>query len=112
MGIKAEEEAKFDMLTNKYSKFLIYHFNDLFDKLSLRTQHVRDREAVWDESSLIKLQHLNWTYLIEKFIAAGENITGIDFNETENEVLKDLVENYKIWRHFHKALCNSVADNF
>ena len=47
VNIKDGEDGKYDMLTNKNSKFLFYHFNDYLKQIN-------------DETVLEILQNKNW----------------------------------------------------
>ena len=42
----------------------------------------------------------------------GEESTDFEFDENENELIKDVIDKFKICRHFYNTLYNSVADNF
>ena len=42
----------------------------------------------------------------------GKELTDFEFDENENKSMKDVIDKFKICRHFYKALYKSVTDNF
>lgn len=41
----------------------------------------------------------------------GKELTDFEFDENENKSMKDVIDKFKICRHFCKALYKSVTDN-
>ena len=87
MGIKAKDDDKFDTLTNKRSKFLVYYFNNWLNKQNWLVQLVRHSIIVEDEVGLAEFQHQNWSYFTEKIIGISENLADIEIDESENEIV-------------------------
>lgn len=65
MSIKAKGDDRFDMLADKSSKFLFYHFNGWLDRKNGLFQSVMNNIINEDEKGLVKLQYLNWSYFIK-----------------------------------------------
>ena len=58
-AIKLISDGKYDMLTNKNSKFLFYHFNDYHDRRFQFVERVTDVHISEDEYGLLKVQREN-----------------------------------------------------
>ena len=58
-AIKLISDGKYDMLTNKNSKFLFYHFNDYLDRRFKFVERVTDVHISEDEYGLLKVQREN-----------------------------------------------------
>ena len=108
---KASDDDKYDMLMNKNSK-LFYHLNDLLHWQLLWIQRVRHTFKADDEKGLVELQKQNWRYFIEKIIEISKDLAEGKIDENENEIVKDIIDNFKICRYFYNTLCSSVAYNF
>ena len=112
MLIKTEYYNRFDMLTNKISKFLFYDFNDQLIRENQVVQCVRHAIIIKDKKSLVELHCLNWPYFIKKMIGIGEKLTEIEFDENKNEIVRGVIENYKICRHLCGTRYSSFPGNF
>ena len=55
VGIKAQDEDKYDMLTNKNSKFLFYRFNDFLQMRNQDMRLIRYSIIVQDQEALVEL---------------------------------------------------------
>ena len=60
INIKDGKDEKYDMLGNKNSKFLFYHFNDYLKQINESTKPVRHTAVADDETALEILQSKNW----------------------------------------------------
>ena len=63
-----EEIDKFDMLSHKNSKYLLYKFNDWIESLGAENVFVRHTSKVKDEVGLQKIEEKDKQFLIEKLI--------------------------------------------
>ena len=68
VNINQNEDQKYDILTNKNSKFLFYHFNDYLAHINEPTKPVRHSEIIDDDFALDIMQNKNWQYFIEKLL--------------------------------------------
>ena len=77
---KDGEDKKYDMLTNKNSKFLFYHFNDYLKQINEPTKTVRHGVVLNDETALEILQNKNWQYFIERMLEVCQSNNGGGLN--------------------------------
>ena len=72
-AFSVEESEKYNLLTNKSSKYLLYKFNNQIESLNakknLKTRH---SSKVKDDIGLIKIEEKDNQYLIEKIIGTVE----------------------------------------
>ena len=59
---------KYDMIINRNSKFLFYHFNDYLRQINEPTKPVRHSVVLNDETALEILQNKDWQYFIERIL--------------------------------------------
>ena len=64
---------KLDILSNKNSKFLFYHFNDYLQQNGEKIQKVKHRVVTEDFIAAEQIQDKNWKYLVEKLLSFSEN---------------------------------------
>lgn len=112
VGVKAEDDDKYDMFTNKTLKFLFYRFNNFLNMENCKMKHLRHMLVVVDQEGLTELQNRNSSYFIEKVNAVSENLNKTEIHENKNKIIKDIIKNYNICRRFYKILFNSVTNNF
>lgn len=112
VGIKAEDDGKYDMFTNKTLKFLFCRFNNFLNMENCKMKYLRHMLIVVDQEGLTELQNRNWSYFIEKVNAVSENLNKTEIHENKNKIIKDIIKNYNICRRFYKTLFNSVTNNF
>ena len=84
---------KLDILTNKNSKFLFYHFNDHLQQNNQTIQKVKHTVVTDDYIAAEQIQDRNWKYLVDRLISFSEN--AINSSEKENFLL-DTKENFLI----------------
>ena len=104
-----KSDNKYDVLTNKSSKFLFCRFGIFLRMKNQEMQLIRHLLILEDQEGLAELQNRDWSYFIEKVIALTKNMNKIENDEKENELLKEITGNYKICRKVCKPLYNSVA---
>ena len=78
VNIKDGEDEKYDMLTNKNSKFLFYHFNDYLRQINESTKPVRHSVVVDDDTTLEILQNKNWQYFKDRILEVCQSNNGGD----------------------------------
>ena len=111
MEIKAVEDDKYDTLTNKNAKFLFYHSNDLCERQNLPIYRARHTIKFEDVLDLIEFQKQNWPYFIEKIETSEKN--SYILNElSEKEILKDIINKFRICCHVYNTLYKPVSDKF
>ena len=71
--IKDGKDKKYDMLTNKDSKFLFYYFNDYLRQISEPTKPVRHSAVADDYTALEILQSKNLQYFIERILGVYQS---------------------------------------
>ena len=100
---------KLDILTNKNSKFLFYHFNDQLQQQNQKVQNVKHTIVTEDFIAAEQIQDRNWKYLVDKLLSFSEN--AINSSEKENFLLVTK-ENLLILKKTHDQLYNQIAKKF
>ena len=100
---------KLDILTNKNSKFLFYHFNDQLQQQNQKLQKVKHTIVTEDFIAAEQIQDRNWKYLVDKLLLFSEN--AINSSEKENFLL-DTKENLLILKKTYDQFYNQIAKNF
>ena len=67
-----EEDEKYDLLTNKNSKHLLYKLKNWIESLNAEKIKIRHSSKVKDDIGLIKMEEKDNQFLIEKIIGAVE----------------------------------------
>ena len=62
------EKTKFDLLTLKNTKYLVYHFNDILKPTGQSMIKIRHSKVTDDYLAAEEIQHQNWQYSIEQVI--------------------------------------------
>ena len=98
-GFKGNEDQKFDVLTNKNSKYLFYWFNDYLERLLQPIKPVRHSIITDDDLALEVIQNENWQYFIKTISTACKtNNGGINnvINLENISLIKNSIENITI----------------
>ena len=114
LSFSADDIEKFDLFSNKNSKFLLYKFNDWIESLqSAEKLYICHTAKLQDSISLKTIEKRDRQFLVEK------RIHSIEFNNPyQNSIEKtpeiiDMVEkNYKILRRAYQSLFVDLADAF
>ena len=61
-----EEIDRFDLLSNKNAKYLLYKFNDWIESMGAEKKLIRHTSKDRDEIGLQKIEEKDWDFLIEK----------------------------------------------
>ena len=78
VNIKDGEDEKYDMLTNKNSKFLFYHFSDYLKQINEPTKPVCHSVVLNDEIALGILQNKIGNTLKKEFYRSVSRIMVVD----------------------------------
>ena len=95
------EDQKYDVLTNKNSKYLFYRFNDYLEHIFEPIKPVRHSVISDDDLALEVIQNENWQYFIETILTACKtNNDGINNTvDLENiNLIKNSIENITIYK--------------
>ena len=84
VNIKDGNDKKYDMPTNRNSKFLFYRFNDYLRQVSEPTKPVRHSIVLNDETALEILKNKDWEYFIERILEACQSNNGGEFTKLVN----------------------------
>ena len=113
-SFSADDIKKFNLFSNKNSKFLLYKFNDWIESLqSAEKLYIHHTDKLQDSISLKIIEKRDRQFLVEKLIH------GIEFNNLYETLIKktpaiiDTVEkNYKILRLVYQSLFVDLVDAF
>ena len=111
-----KNDDKLDVLANKNSKFLFYHFNDYLTRINVLTKPVRHTSTSNDDHAVEIIQSQNWQYFTERILEAcqsnkiGDNI--VHSNVKEFKIIKNSVENITICKQFYEHTYNEIAQYF
>ena len=92
---KAKKDDKYDVLTNKKSKYLFYKFNDSFATIGELVKAVCHSKITQGDAAVDAIQNQNWQYLVETLLydcSKGENLISFDEN---NKKVRSLLTLYK-----------------
>ena len=108
-----EEIDKFDMLSHKNSKYLLYKFNDWIESLGVENILISHTSKVKIEVGLQKIEERDKQFLIEKFIYEVEKKNPYTIEtEKKPEILLEMKKNYLICRKVYQSLFVEVANTF
>ena len=65
---KAKQDDKYDVWTNKNSKYLLYKFNDWLAIIGELVKAVRHSKITQDDVAIEAIQNLNWQYFVETLL--------------------------------------------
>ena len=74
---KAKQDDKYDVWTNKNSKYLLYKFNDWLAIIGELVKAVRHSKITQDDVAIEAIQNQNWQYFVEILLygcSKGENL--------------------------------------
>ena len=115
VNIKNGNDKKCDLLTNKNSKCLFYHFNDYLRQINEPTKPVRHNIVLNDETALEILQNKNCQYFIKRILEVCQWNNGGGLNQLVNakevKIIENSVENLTICKKLYTNLYNQIARN-
>ena len=62
------KKNKFDLLTFKNTKYLVYRFNDFLKTMSQPINKIKHSKVTYDYIAAEEIQNQNWQYFIERVI--------------------------------------------
>ena len=116
LKLNLKNNDRLDVLTNKNSKFLFYHFNDYLTRMNVPTKPVTHTSASNDHLAIEIIQRQNWQYFIERILEAcqsnniGDNIDCSNVKEFKD--IKNSVQNITICKQFYEHTYNEIAQYF
>ena len=115
VNIKDRNDEKYDMFTNRNSKFLFYHFNDYLRQISEPTKPIHHSVVLNDETALEILQNKDWQCFIQRILEVCQSNNGGEFtklvNAKEAQIIKNSVENLTICKSLYIKFYNQVSEN-
>ena len=99
---------KLDILTNKNSKFLFYHFNDYLQQSNKKIKKIKHRVVTQDYLAAEKIQDRNWKYFVESVLAFSQKAT---VSSDEKSFLLETKENVEILKKTYEKLYNQISKN-
>ena len=103
------KKNKLDILTNKNSKFLFYHFNDYLQQSGRETIKIKHSVVTQDYLAAEKIQDRNWKYFAESILTFSQNATD---KSIEKSFLLNTKENVEILKKTYEKLYNQISKNF
>ena len=115
-AINEFDEAKYDFLTNKNSKFLFHLFNKFQQDRGKPKHSIRHSVTTDDNYTLKTLQDRNWPYFIKKIIEFFQGLINLSHydssvDQTEINILSNTRANFEIVKNLYNELFNSVGIN-
>ena len=99
---------KLDILTNKNSKFLFYHFNDYLQQSGKEIKKIKHSVVTQDYLAAEKIQDRNWKYFVESVLTFSQKAT---VSSNEKSFLLETKENVEILKKTYEKLYNQIAKN-
>ena len=104
-----------NILANKNSKFLFYHFNDYLKQINEPTKSVFHTLVTDDKTALEILQSKNWQYFIEIILEVCQLNNGGELTQLvrakEIKIIKNSVENLTICKSLYANFYYQIASN-
>ena len=111
-GFKGNEDQKYDVLTNKNSKYLFYRFNDYLKRIFEPIKPVCHSVITDDDLGLEVIQNENRQYFIETISTAFEiNNGGINniFDLKNINLIKNSIENITTCKQTYLNFYNQIS---
>ena len=89
LKINQQNDDRLDVLSNKNSKFLFYHFNNFLTRVNVTPLPVRHSKTTKDDLAIDIIQNKNWQYFIERILEACES------NRTGDNIDQQMFKNQK-----------------
>ena len=111
-GFKGNEDQKYNILTNKNSKYLFYWFNDYLEHILEPIKPVHHSVITDDDLALDVIQNENWQYFIETILTACKTNNGGINNTIELKninIIKNSVENITICKQTCRSFYKQIS---
>ena len=102
------EDKKYDVLTNKNSKYLFYRFNDYLERIFEPIKPVHHNIITNGDLALEVIQNENWQYFIETILAACKTNNG-GINLKNINLIKNSIENITICKQTYLNFYNQIS---
>ena len=96
---KTKQDDRYDILTNKNSKYLFYKSNDSLATVRELVKAVLYSKITQDDVAIEAIQNQNWQYFVEILLYAcseGENLISFDENYKKSKVITNALQNITI----------------
>ena len=108
-----DDVKKYDLYTNKNSKYLIYRFNYYIKTYEGKRRKIKYTQKLKDTVDLKKLENKNKQFLIEKMIHGVEFKNPYENSTEKKPEIIDVIEtNYRVARCVYQDLYLDIADLF
>ena len=111
-GFKQGDDQKYDVLTNKDSKYLFYCLNDYSQRVLEPIKPVRHSVITDDDIALDVIQNENWQYFIETILKTCQTNNGGINNTVELKnikLIKNSVENITICKQRYQNFYDQTS---
>ena len=106
-----DDVEKYDLYTNKNSKYLFYHFNDYIKAYGGKRRKIKHTQKLKDSVGLKKVEDRNKQFLIEKMIHGVEFKNPYENSTEKKPEIIDVIEtNYRVARRVYQDLYLDIAD--
>ena len=106
------EKTKFDLLTLKNTKYLVYRFNDMLKSTGQPMIKIRNSKVTDDYLAAEEIQNQNWQNFIEQVIEVCKSKEIGSAIRKSEDFLLTTVENVTMAKKSHEIFCNIVQRNF
>ena len=108
----AYEQTKFNLLTFKKTKYLVYHFNDFLKSMSQPTIKIKHSKVTDDYIAAEKIQNQDWQYFIKHVIEVWKSKEIGSVIKISEDFLLATVENVTIAKKSYETFYNVTERNF
>ena len=111
----AKQDDKYDVLTNKNSKYLFYKFNDSLATIGELVKAVGHSKITQDDVVIEAIQNQNWQYFAETLLygcSEGENLISFDENYKKSKVITNALQNITIRKQTYDRFYEQISSNF
>ena len=106
------EKTKFDLLTLKNTKFLVYRFNDTLKSTGQPVTKIRHSKVTDDYLAAEEIENQNWQYFIERVIEVCKSKEIGSTIKKSEDFLLTTVENVTMAKKSYETFYNIVERNF
>ena len=106
------EKTKFDLLTLKNTKFLVYRFNDMLKSTGQPMIKIRHCKLTDDYLADEEIQNQNWQYFIERVIEVCKSKEISSTIKKSEDFLLTTVKNVTMAKKSYETFYNIVERNF
>ena len=108
-----DKSEKFDLYSNKNSKYLLYKFSNWIQSLpGAKKLIIRHTAEAKDSYGLKKIEEKDWQFLIEKIIHGIEFENAYEISVEKKKYIDKVEKYYKLSRRFYQSLFLDIADSF